>query len=43
MAGLHMGMDLYRRIRKRKYTVAEAVIVLVIYMAILIGYAMIMV
>jgi hypothetical protein len=38
-----MGMDIYRRIRKRKYTVTEAVIVLVFYMAILIGYTIFMV
>jgi hypothetical protein len=38
-----MGINFYRRIIKRKYTVTEAVIVLIIYMAILIGYTIIMV
>jgi hypothetical protein len=38
-----MGESLYDRIVHRKYTVTEAVFVLVIYMVILIGYTIFMV
>jgi hypothetical protein len=38
-----MGQNFYERIMHRKYTVTEAVIVFIIYMAILIGYTVIMV
>jgi hypothetical protein len=38
-----MGIDFYKRIRKRKFTVAEAVIVLLFYMAVLVGYTIFMV
>jgi hypothetical protein len=36
-----MGLDFYRRITKKKYTATEAVIILAIYMAILVGYTII--
>ena len=38
-----MGQNFYNRIRTRKYTVMDAVIILAIYMAILIGYTIFMV
>jgi hypothetical protein len=38
-----MEPDFYTCIKKRKYTVTEAVIVLAIYMAILVGYTVFMV
>lgn len=38
-----MGLDIYGRIMKRKYTVTEAVIILAIYMVILVGYTIFMV
>jgi hypothetical protein len=38
-----MGLNIYRRIMKKKYTATEAVIVLAIYMVILIGYTLFMV
>lgn len=38
-----MGLNFYNRIRTRKYTILDAVIILAIYMAILIGYTIFMV
>ena len=38
-----MGMDFYTRIKTKKYTVLDAVIILAIYMAILIGYTIFMI
>jgi hypothetical protein len=37
-----MELNFYERIRKRKYSAVEAVIVLAIYMAILVGYTIFM-
>jgi hypothetical protein len=38
-----MGLNIYEHIMTRKYTVTEAVIILAIYMAILVGYTIFMV
>ncbi len=38
-----MGLVTYLQIMKKKYTVTEAVLVLVIYMVILLGYTIFMV
>jgi hypothetical protein len=37
-----MGLNIYKRIVKRKYRAAEAIIILVFYMAILVGYTIFM-